>query len=452
MPSRVSEQWSRAMAAIRTQVGDEAYQRWFEPLHVEGVDDDGWHLHAPDPFFRAWFLEHYTSTLQTALGAPIRVDVAVITAPEPPPAPVVAQTPDPAEEAPRQPLGLNPRYTFDSFVVGPSNRFAHAACLAVAESPGKAYNPLFIYGGVGLGKTHLMQAIGHALVRRIGGGSAWYLSSEQFTNQLIAAIQHRVMAKFRERYRTADVLLIDDIHFIAGKEATQEEFFHTFNTLHDSHKQIVISSDRSPKEIPGLEQRLVSRFEWGLVTDIQPPDLETRVAILRKKAQEAGTVVADDVTLFIAERIKSNIRELEGALIRVVAYAKFSDRQVDAPLAHEVLGDMLVEEGRRISLGAIEARVAAFFGVSPGEMKGKSRHRHALYPRQVAMYLARTLTDHSLPEIGRWFGGRDHTTVLHAVARLRGELQAHPVQHAQVEQLASALRQEALLMVVETRV
>ncbi len=438
------EQWARALAFIQTAVGPEAHQRWFEPLRVASANDTEWCVEAPDAFFRDWFLQHHLHLLESTLGRRVRL---VVAASPPEDLPVNAAMPTAAapsaNETARVSLRLNPRYTFDGFVVGPSNRFAHAACLAVAESPGKAYNPLFIYGGVGLGKTHLMQAIGHALSQRLGSTSACYLSSEQFTNQLIGAIQHRSMVKFRERYRTADVLLIDDIHFIAGKEATQEEFFHTFNTLHDAHKQIVISSDRSPKEIPGLEERLVSRFEWGLVTDIQAPDFETRVAILRRKAQEAGTMVPDDVAVFVAQRVKSNIRELEGALIRVVASAKFSGQQLSVALAHDVLGDMLAEESRRITLGDIEQVVVAFFGVSSEAMKGKSRERSVLYPRQAAMYLARTLTDHSLPEIGRWFGGRDHTTVLHAVARLRADLQTKPSKQLQLDQLALALRQQA---------
>ena len=438
MVDEAQRQWSRAMGVVRAQVGEEIFQRWFEPLQCAGKDKEGWCVSAPDPFFRNWFAEHYGTLLQTVLGEPARFDTLI---PQPPLAPS-SQPAAPLEGPVRQPLGLNSRYTFESFVVGPSNRFAHAACLAAAESPGKAYNPLFIYGGVGLGKTHLMQAIGDALVRRLGHASVCYLSSEQFTNQLIEAIQHRTMTRFRERYRTVDVLLIDDIHFIAGKEATHEEFFHTFNTLHDARKQIVVSSDRSPKEIPGLEERLISRFEWGLVTDIQPPDLETRVAILRKKAQEAGTAVDDHVTLFIAERIQTNIRELEGALIRVVAYAKFSGRPISLPLARSVLGDMLVEEGRRITLEAIELQVASFFRVSVEAMKSGSRQRSVLYPRQVAMYLARTLTDHSLPEIGRWFGGRDHTTALHAINRLRLGLESNTTKRAHVEQLTQLLQQD----------
>ena len=445
MNDPLHEQWARALASIQTSVGPEVYQRWFEPLRAVNVDGAGWLVETPDTFFRDWFLEHHLPLLQSTLGGQVQFVVAP-TPSSAPPAEVamLSVALSAVDDGARSLLRLNPRYTFEGFVVGPSNRFAHAACLAVAESPGKAYNPLFIYGGVGLGKTHLMQAIGHALAQRLGGTSVCYLSSEQFTNQLISAIQHRSMAKFRERYRTVDVLLIDDIHFIAGKEATQEEFFHTFNTLHDAHKQIVISSDRSPKEIPGLEERLVSRFEWGLVTDIQAPDFETRVAILRRKAQEAGTPVPDDVSIFVAQRVKSNIRELEGALIRVVASAKFSGQQLSAALAHNVLGDMFAEENRRITLSNIEQVVATFFGVSLEAMKSKSRQRSVLYPRQVAMYLARILTDHSLPEIGRWFGGRDHTTALNAVSRLRTILQTQPSKQAQVDQLVLSLRQQVV--------
>ncbi len=322
----------------------------------------------------------------------------------------------------KKPLYLNPKYTFEGFVVGPSNRFAHAATMAIAESPAKAYNPLFIYGGVGLGKTHLMQAACHYISEMNKKLNLCYISSERFTNELINAIQHRTTPKFREKYRNVDVLLIDDIHFIAGKEATQEEFFHTFNTLYDAHKQIVLSSDRSPKAIPGLEARLVSRFEWGLVTDVQPPDLETRIAILKKKTERNAVALPEEVLYFIAERIKTNIRELEGAIIKVIAYASLENQKITLDLAKEVLKDVLFGEIKKISIDLIQKKVAGYFDIKTSDMKAKKRNKQIAYPRQVAMYLSRELTNATLPDIGERFGGRDHSTVIHACEKIHKEL------------------------------
>jgi len=317
---------------------------------------------------------------------------------------------------------LNPRYTFDSFVVGPSNRFAQAASLAVAEDPAGAYNPLFLYGGVGLGKTHLMQAIAHYVREHHRKLYVVYVSSETFTNDLINAQSRRSMSEFRKKYRSVDLLLIDDIQFVAGKEQTQEEFFHTFNALYEADKQIVISSDRPPKEIPTLEERLRSRFEWGLTTDIQPPDLETRVAILRKKASEEGLMLPNDVLLYIANEIQSNIRELEGALIRVVAFASLHGCDITLDVTIEALKDLLsARKTKTITIEAIQQAVAQHFGIKAEEMKSKKRTRSVAYPRQIAMYLARELTDASLPKIGEEFGGRDHSTVIHAYEKVKSE-------------------------------
>jgi len=335
---------------------------------------------------------------------------------------------------------LNPRYTFENFVVGPGNRFAHAASLAIAESPGKAYNPLFIYGGVGLGKTHIMQAIGHYLLKKSYPLNFTYISSEKFTNQLINAISNRTTAKFRERYRTIDVLLIDDIHFLGGKESTQEAFFHIFNDLYDMHKQIVMSSDRSPKDIPSLEQRLVSRFEWGLVTDIQPPDLETRIAILKQKCRAESVVVSDEVMYFIAEKIKSNIRELEGALIRIVAYSSLMGKDINLELANEILKDYLREGPTKISIDTIQKRVADYFNIGLSDMKAKKRTKQVAYPRQIAMYLVRKLTDYSLPEIGDYFGGRDHTTILHAFKKIEESIKREEQTKHLIEKLISEIK------------
>ena len=318
---------------------------------------------------------------------------------------------------------LNPKYTFKSFVIGNSNRFAHAASLAVAESPAKAYNPLFIYGGVGLGKTHLMHAIGHYILASNPNAKVVYVSSEKFTNELINAIKDDKNEEFRNKYRNVDILLIDDIQFIAGKERTQEEFFHTFNALHDANKQIILSSDRPPKEIPTLEDRLRSRFEWGLIADIQVPDFETRMAILKKKADVENLNVANEVMGYIATKIKSNIRELEGALIRIIAYSSLTNREVTVDLATEALKDIISKkQGKHITIDIIQDVVSSYFNLRIEDLKSQRRTRNVVYPRQIAMYLSRKLTDMSLPKIGEEFGGRDHTTVIHAYEKISENL------------------------------
>ena len=318
---------------------------------------------------------------------------------------------------------LNPKYTFDSFVIGNSNRFAHAASLAVAESPAKAYNPLFIYGGVGLGKTHLMHAIGHYILQNNPNSKVVYVSSEKFTNELINSIKDDKNEEFRQKYRNVDILLIDDIQFIGGKERTQEEFFHTFNALHDANKQIILSSDRPPKEIPTLEDRLRSRFEWGLIADIQIPDFETRMAILKKKAEVENLNVPNEVMVYIATKIKSNIRELEGALIRIVAYSSLTNRQITVELATEALKDIISKkQGKNITISIIQDIVSSYFDLRVEELKSQRRTRNVSNPRQIAMYLSRKLTDMSLPKIGEEFGGRDHSTVIHAYEKISDNL------------------------------
>ena len=320
---------------------------------------------------------------------------------------------------------LNPKYTFDSFVIGNSNRFAHAASLAVAEAPARAYNPLFIYGGVGLGKTHLMHAIGHYILKNNSKAKVVYVSSEKFTNELINAIKDDKNEDFRNKYRNIDVLLIDDIQFIAGKERTQEEFFHTFNALHEANKQIILSSDRPPKEIPTLEDRLRSRFEWGLIADIQAPDFETRMAILKKKADVENLNVANEVMVYIATKIKSNIRELEGALIRIVAYSSLTNREITVDLASEALKDIISnKQGTHVTIEIIQDIVSSYFNLRIEDLKSQRRTRNVAYPRQIAMYLSRKLTDMSLPKIGEEFGGRDHTTVIHAYEKISENLKS----------------------------
>jgi chromosomal replication initiator protein len=313
---------------------------------------------------------------------------------------------------------LNPRYTFDAFVIGSGNQFAHAACQAVAERPSKAYNPLFLYGGVGMGKTHLMQAIGHEIKRRMPQAAICYVSTEKFTNDMINSLRYEKMSSFRDRFRGVDVLLIDDIQFLAQKERTQEEFFHTFNALHESMKQIVIASDRSPKELAEIEDRLRSRFEWGLIADIQPPDLETKVAILQKKADQEKVTLPTDVALYIASNIRSNVRELEGALIRLVAHSSLIGADITLPYAQQVLKNFIDSQARKVTIESIQKASAEQFGLRLVEIKAKNNSRAIVYPRQIAMYLAKHLTEASLPEIGRQFGGKHHTTVLHSVEKI----------------------------------
>ena len=337
---------------------------------------------------------------------------------------------------------LNPKYTFDSFVIGNSNRFAHAASLAVAESPAKAYNPLFIYGGVGLGKTHLMHAIGHYILQGNPNAKVVYVSSEKFTNELINSIKDDKNEEFRTKYRSVDVLLIDDIQFIAGKERTQEEFFHTFNTLHDANKQIILSSDRPPKEIPTLEDRLRSRFEWGLIADIQAPDFETRMAILKKKADVEKLNVPNEVMVYIATKIKSNIRELEGALIRIVAYSSLTNREITVDLATEALKDIISnKQNKNITIDLIQDVISAYFNLRVEDLKSQRRTRNIAYPRQIAMYLSRKLTDMSLPKIGEEFGGRDHTTVIHAYEKISENLKTDEVLQTTINDIYNLLNQ-----------
>lgn len=452
-----SELWSKTLDFLEKELAPQVYERWLKPIRPILLSSEGLTLGVPDEFFKTWIIDHYGSMIALALkealngtASPIRFEILGTDDNTSIATPPAASTPTPRPQSPsfsysQQGSGipefqLNTKYTFESFVVGPSNRFAHAASLAVAESPAKAYNPLFIYGPVGLGKTHLMQAIGQEVLARSPNTKVLYITSEKFTNQLINAIKTGTTLKFREKYRSVDCLLIDDIHFIAGKEATMEEFFHTFNTLYDAHKQIVVSSDKPPKDINNLEERLVSRFEWGLVTDIQPPDYETRTAILRKKAEKENLYIPDSVTSFIADRIKSNIRELEGALIRVVAYSKLVGREVDENVASEVLKDLIVETQKRITVDSIQRKVAEYFEVRPSDMTAKRRSKNVVYPRHIAMFLCRELTSLSLPEIGEQFGGRDHTTVLHAYEKIRKDTKKDPKSKSLVDKLMSEIK------------
>jgi chromosomal replication initiator protein len=414
--SNLDTVWEKTLESVSPFLSKPSFETWLKPTKPLSLDGNVLIIEVPNDFAREWLESRYSPLLTTTIKELLEEEVEL-----------KFITPDHHEahkftativNAP-QPSQLNPKYTFESFVVGESNRFAHAASLAVAEAPGKAYNPLFIYGGVGLGKTHLMQAIGQYVLKHNPDFRVVYASSEKFTNELINAIRFNRTPQFRDTYRNVDLLLVDDIQFFVGKESTQEEFFHTFNTLYEASRQIVISSDRPPKEIPTLEDRLRSRFEWGLITDIQAPDLETRIAILRKKASTEGWHLPNDVMVHIADQINSNIRELEGALIRIIAFASFHNKQISLELANEVLKDVISSSSaKRVTIPLIQQVVADFFNIEIEDLKAQRRTRNVTYPRQIAMYLVRELTDYSLPKIGAEFGGRDHTTVIHACDKI----------------------------------
>jgi chromosomal replication initiator protein len=431
--------WGQLIEAVSRRIPPAAVDSWVRPCRLVALEGDHVRINAPNPFSREWLLQRYMPALEGAaadcLGGRPRVSLGVDAQTDfddatPAPGPAVA----PGRAHPTL-ESLNPRYTFEAFVVGSGNQFAQAASQAVAELPSRAYNPLFLYGGVGLGKTHLLHAVGHQSARLFPGMAVSYVSTERFTNELINAIRYDRTAEFRGRYRTIDLLLVDDIQFISGKERTQEEFFHTFNDLYESRKQIVVSSDCSPKDIPDIDERLRSRFEWGLIADIQPPDFETRVAILKKKAALERVRLDDDVAYFIAGRVKSNIRELEGSLTRIIAFCTLTKRDMGTDLAREVLAEIWGQEDKIITIEHIQRQVGEAFGLKLAELKAKSRTKTVALPRQVAMYLARQLTHASLAEIGNAFGGKDHTTVLHAVQKITALLEQDPKLRKSVETL-----------------
>ncbi|MCM8757949.1 MAG: chromosomal replication initiator protein DnaA [Candidatus Omnitrophica bacterium] len=441
----IKQNWEKIKEALKSELGETLFEAWIKPLNFKEITDKEIILEVPDEFFKGWIREHYLELIKKIIKNNLQKELSVelVINPNLRNKDLEKKHKEFENRIREQSTTsiLNPRYTFENFVVGPSNRFAHACSLAVAESPGKSYNPLFIYGGVGLGKTHLMQAICYR-VKQIYKDTlkVLYIPSEKFTNELIEAIRHQTTSTFRQRYRNVDVLVIDDIHFIAGKESTQEEFFHTFNTLYDAHKQIIISSDRSPKEIPHLEERLVSRFGWGLITDIQPPDLETRIAILKKKIENEPIKMDDEVIYFIAQLIKTNIRELEGALIRVIAYAMLENKPITLDLTKEVLRDLIKEPQKLITIEQILNCVASFFGLSLVELKSKKRNKNIVFCRQLAMYLCRELTELSLPEIGEYLGGKDHTTVLHAYNKIKSELNLNPQLQNKIEEIIKIIK------------
>jgi chromosomal replication initiator protein len=438
----VAALWGRILDAVARRLPAAVVDSWLRPCSLVTVEDGQVVIATPNSFSRDWIMQHHLGALTTAtqevIGGSPRVALIVDEASAAPPPELEPRLLGAARSSP-QLDGLNPRYTFHSFVVGNSNQFAQAASQAVAELPSRAYNPLFIYGGSGLGKTHLLHAIGHETGRIFAGMTVLYLSSERFTNELINAIRYDRTAEFRGRYRTIDLLLIDDIHFLSGKERTQEEFFHTFNDLYESRKQIVLSSDRSPKDIPEIEERLRSRFEWGLIADIQPPDIETRVAILKKKAALERVRLDDDVAFLIAGRIKSNIRELEGSLTRMIAFCALSGRDMTTELAHEVLADIWGEDEKVITIEQIQRKVCDHFSLRLSDLKAKNRTKAIAFPRQIAMFLARHLTHASLADVGRAFGGKDHTTVLHAVEKIQTLMEEDPKLRKTVEGLIQGI-------------
>ena len=420
--------WDDVLARIETKVNRHCFNTWFKPSSFVAEDAAALTVRVPDPSFKDWLTKHYAGVITETMNELKKGNLSLIFVTEPSEAPIVVvprRDAAPAEpfgeslpSSPRGPSGLNPRYTFDSFIVGPSNQFAHAACRAVGEMPSRSYNPLYIYGGVGLGKTHLMHAIGQYVLQHDPNLKLTYISGERFMNEMINAVRYDRILDFRERYRSVDILLVDDVQFIGGKEGTQTEFFHTFNALYESQKQIVISSDCPPHEIPSLEDRLRSRFEWGLIADIQPPDFETRVAILKKKAETEAVPLPDNVAIYIAGRIKSNIRELEGSLIRLIAFASLTGQEITQSLAQEVLRNVIDHEEKAVTIDTIQKFVSAYYNLKPSELRSRNNSKSIAMPRQVAMFLCKMLTHASLPEIGRSFGGKHHSTVIHSIRKI----------------------------------
>jgi len=420
--------WEEILSRIETKVNRHSFYTWFKPTTFVTADSRTITVHVPNPLFKDWLMKHYAAVITEAMGEIRKPNLAIDFVSEaqtdesPRPLAIADARPPLQEEVPRTAVGgsagLNPRYTFDTFIVGSSNQFAHAACRAVAEAPSRSYNPLFIYGGVGLGKTHLMHAVGQYVLQHDRNLKLTYISSERFMNEMINAVRYDRVIDFRERYRTVDVLLVDDIQFLAGKEGTQTEFFHTFNALYDSQKQIVISSDCPPHEIPSLEERLRSRFEWGLIADIGSPDLETKIAILKKKAEAETVPLPDNVAIYIASKIKSNIRELEGSLIRLIAYASLTGQELSLPLAQEVLRNIIDHDEKAVTIEVIQKHVADYYNLKLGELKSRNNSKSVAKPRQIAMYLCKSLTHASLPEIGRSFGGKHHSTVIHSIRKV----------------------------------
>ena len=441
------EMWEEALRQLREKIGKQNFETWIKPIRIDSITGDSIVLGVPNKFFRDWLSEHYfpqiSEVLETLTHKELKISLAInnqsnqssVARAEKGPRPDKKEEREPNTKHSSRANNLVPKYTFENFVVGASNQFAHAASMAVANQPGDHYNPLFIYGGVGLGKTHLANAIGHRAAATRSGLKIFYLSSESFMNELIGSLRRDKMDEFKTKFRNIDILIVDDVQFIAGKERTQEEFFHTFNSLYESHKQIVITSDKFPKEIPGLEDRLRNRFEWGLIADIQPPDIETRVAIIQKKAEGEGIQLPHDVAIFLATNIESNVRELEGSLTRLGAFSSLTKSLITVDLAKEVLHNTLRGAKKEITVESIQKTICDFYNLKIGDLKAKRRTKNIALPRQVAMYLCRKYTETSFPAIGDKFGGRDHSTVIHASKTIEKRIKEDPYMQNTIERL-----------------
>jgi len=431
--------WQQVLSVIEKKVNQQSYDTWFKPTQLVRHDGDALYVRVPNAYFQDWLNDHIDIVIEAAERVGIgNIKVVYIIEQK---QHIASRTgPQGRFDFDSVDHTLNLKYTFDNFVVGSSNQFAHAAALAVAERPSKAYNPLFLYGGVGLGKTHLMHAVGQTIKANNHSLRLTYLSTEKFTNELINAIRFDGLTAFRERYRSHDVLLIDDIQFIAGKERTQEEFFHTFNALYDTQKQIIISADCPPREIPTLQERLHSRFEWGLIADIQRPDLETKIAILRKKAERERISLPDNVALYIASKVKSNIRELEGALIRLSAFSSLSGAEITLPMAQDTLRDLFSLDDKPISIEMIQKTISDYYGLRIQELKSKNNSKVIALPRQICMYICKQITDASLPQLGREFGGKHHTTVMHSVSKIKQLRKMDPEINKQIQSLLDSFK------------
>lgn len=434
------ELWQRVLAHLKDQLGKQNYETWIQPITFVSRDKTRLYLNVPNKFFRDWLTEHYLTKIEEVLSEAAQQKMAVsLDVKQEPQAKGVIDKSVRKDERERERIQRNnnliPKYTFENFVIGASNQFAHAASMAVANQPGDHYNPLFIYGGVGLGKTHLINAIGHRAVSKFPAAKVFYLSSESFMNELINSLRRDRMDEFKTKFRNVDILILDDVQFIAGKERTQEEFFHTFNSLYESRRQIVITSDKFPKEIPGLEDRLRNRFEWGLIADIQPPDMETRVAILQKKAEVEKVILPHEVAIFLASNIDSNVRELEGSLTRLGAFSSLTRSHITVELAKEVLRNTLRGAQREITIEGIQKIICDYYNIKVGDLKAKRRTKNIAIPRQVAMYLCRKHTETSFPTIGDKFGGRDHSTVIHASKTIERKIKEDPYMLTTIEKL-----------------
>jgi len=443
MNQQIQALWAQSQDKIKERIGSQSFETWIRPISALTVGDDSLTLKVPNHFFVEWLGEHYLNIMKEVVSDIFHKPLSIILVPPMgETSTVVPQKHERSEFVPTQltnESGLRERYIFDTFVIGKSNEFAYATSFATAQDPGKLYNPLFIYGGVGLGKTHLMQAIGHFIKRKKPKAKVLYIPAENLMNEMIHAIQNRKMLEFKNRYRSLDILLLDDVQFLSEKSGIQEEIFHTFNSLYDSRKQIVLTSDRPPKDISHLEERLVSRFQSGLVADIQTPDLETRAAILKKKAELDGLSIPNDVIYFIADSVKSNIRELEGSLIRVVAFSSVSDKELTVDFAREVLKNIITQKTRVVSIELIQKTVANYYSIPEEALKSKKRIKKLVLPRQLAMYLSRELTSASLNDIGNRFGGKDHTTVLHAISKIKNMLNANDEISSQAERITELI-------------